>query len=369
MNGVAWVRAFLKEVLTSTIAQRVPSLVTLLLVLGATATVLVTAGRNAGAEAAVLARIDEVGTRTLTVYGQGDAPGFTSDLVADLARYDVIESVTGFGPVQDVTATANPDGTRVGMRTVYGSLGQQQMKTLQPMLGTSQVLATTTAADALGLLSGRGAISQIGGRELLVTGTIGLPAHLSDLEPLIVQPREPSTREQLASIAIVADTPQDLPLVTQVVTDQLVDVPRDKLRLESSQQLAELRRVIGGELTIQSRAIVLGVLGAAAAAALVVVWSIALMRRKDFGRRRALGATRAMILALILAQTLVVSTVSAVLGAVTGVAWLIAGGHPVPTVSYIAAVLIALVLTTTVASALPAGWAARRDPLTELRVP
>lgn len=367
VRGRLW--AFVKEVLASARAQRVPSLVTLLLVAGATATVLITAGRNAGAEAAVLSRIDEAGTRSLTVYAQGQAVGFTADLVTALSAYDVIESVTGFGPVQDVTAAAIPDGTRVGMRATYGHLGPRALRALTPVAGTGQALVTPTAADALGLTGDRGTVRQVTGREFLVTGTVDLPAHLAGLEPLVVEPRDPTVQDQLSSLVVIAVTPQDLPLVTRLVTEQLADIPRDQLKVESSQSLAELRRVISGELTAQSRAIVLGVLAAAAAATLVVVWSIALMRRRDFGRRRALGATRAMIVALILGQTLLVATVGALLGALAGLGWLLTRDQPIPTSAYTIAVVTGLVLVTTAASALPAAWAARRDPLTELRVP
>lgn len=367
----------LREILASVRAQRVPSLVTALLVLGATATVLATAGRNAGVEAAVLSRIDDIGTRSLSVYVQGNQPGFTPDVVRALASYDVIESVTGFGTVTDVTASANPAGTPVGMRTAYGRLGSTTLTVLAPVAGHRQAWATPAAAQVLGLTGGRGVVRMVdplasggsGGQEVFVTGSVELPAHLASIDPAVVVPGSLDSGEPLSSLVVVADTPQDLAMVTRLVQAHLGDIPRDKVRVESSQSLADVRRIVGGELTAQSRGIVVGVMTAAAAAALVVVWSMALMRRRDFGRRRALGATRMTIVALIVGQTFVISAAAALLGALAGVSWLAVGAQPIPTAPYIAAVVVGFALVTTLASALPAAWAARRDPLAELRVP
>jgi len=133
--------------------------------------------------------------------------------------------------------------------------------------------------------------------------------------------------------------------------------------------LAELRGVIDGQLTTQSHRLVLGILVACGFATLVNVWSLVLMRRRDFGRRRALGATRTMIVMLLSAQVAVISLVGALIGVTAGVAVLFIAGDPLPTVDYMVAVGAAFATTTTFAASLPALWAANRDPLTELRVP
>lgn len=368
MTGLRRVRVFGREVIASALAQRVTSIVTLLLVLGATTTVLATAGRNAGAEASVLARIDAAGTRALTVYAQGENEAFTSRAVELLAGYDVVEEVTGFGPVRDVTAAVNPDGTRVGMRTAYGTLAGVRLDQTVEVAGLSQVWGSQGAAAALGMPQGRGSIREINGPEHLLTRTVAVPEHLASLEPALLQPRDAASGEPLASMTVIAATPADLPLVTALVQSALADVPRDALRVESSQALADLRNVIGGELTRQSRGIILGVLAASAGAILVTIWSLVLIRRRDYGRRRALGATRAMILALVIAQTTVLAAVGAILGAGAGLAVLAQAGHPLPAWTYTAALVAGLTLTAAAASSLPALWAARRDPLTELRV-
>lgn len=359
----------LREVGASARSQRVTSLVTVLLILAATATVLVTAGRNAGVQGAVLAQLDAAGTRTLTIRAKGTPPEFTAAVVPQLAAYDLITSVTGFGPVHDVTAAAIPDATRVGMLPAYGTLGARPLADLTPVAGLPQAWATTTATESLGMPAQRGSVRALDGPEYLITGTAELPDHLRDLGPVVIEPRTSTPRDPLSTLVVVAATPQDLPLVSTLVGDALADIPRDDLTVESSQALADLRAVIDGELTRQSRGIVLGVLAGAAGTVLITIWSLVLMRRRDFGRRRALGASRSMILTLIIGQVLILATAGALLGAGLGLALLTRSGQPTPAPDYITAVVAALTLSATLAATAPAAWAARRDPLTELRVP
>lgn len=362
------IRPYAREVLASAVSQRAASIVTVLLLAVGTATVLVTAGRNAGAEAAVLSQIDAAGTRTLSIYGKGKHPEFSSRAVAGLARYDVVADVVGFGPVVDATGAAVPDGTRVGMRTAYGSIDGHALTEMPSVGGTPQTLVTHRAARALGLSGTSGSVRTIDGADYLVGGLIELPDFLQSMEPSLIVPESAEADEPLASMIVVADSPQDLPLVTRLVESTLSDVPREDLVVESSQAMADLREAIGGELTRQSRGVILGVVLASTSATLVTVWSLALMRRRDFGRRRALGATRSTIVALLVTQTVALATGGALLGCLVGAATLLAQDAPLPPAGYVVALAVTLIGAAALAAVLPAVWASRRDPLVELRV-
>ena len=106
-------------------------------------------------------------------------------------------------------------------------------------------------------------------------------------------------------------------------------------------------------------------------AALVAVnlFALVTMRRKDFGRRRALGASRGLIVALLLAQVLLLAVLGSVLG--LGIAYIALNlsGEPQAGVEFAMAVAIAGILAAALAALPPALVAARRDPLHELRVP
>lgn len=102
---------------------------------------------------------------------------------------------------------------------------------------------------------------------------------------------------------------------------------------------------------------------------MLVVWAVVLLRRKDLGRRRALGASRLMIIGLTVGQVAVLTLLGAGIGAGVASAIMVALGQPVPPWDFHVAVSVALVSASTLLCIVPALWAAQRDPLTELRVP
>lgn len=93
------------------------------------------------------------------------------------------------------------------------------------------------------------------------------------------------------------------------------------------------------------------------------------MRRKDYGRRRALGATRSFIVGLQLTQTALLVCAGVALGAVVAHGVLMAIGAPLPGPLFMLATAVLSLASALVASLLPAVVASRRDPVTELRVP
>ena len=363
---------FVREAIVAVAAQRVFAVLMLLVVAGSTFVILVTAGRSAAAQDAVLGRIDAQGTRTITVRAKGVQAGLSTQTVDQLSRLGSVEAVVGFGPVTDATAAAVPEGPRVGVRLAYGVLDGQPL--LQPELdaGAKVVWTSPASASALGLPEGRGALRILDGPELLVGRSLEVPAFLTEFEPLTVLPADRASRRTpagLSTIVVLARSPQDVDSLTSAVRGLLVDLPPDAASVETSSAMAQLRAAVSGELTRQSRGIVLGLLAAAAAATVLNVWGVVLLRRKDFGRRRALGATRLTIVLLIVTQVVVVSAIGALAGVGGGLAWLARGAGQQPPGAYCLAVAVALVAGAAVGAALPAAMAARRDPLRELRVP
>lgn len=366
--------AMVREILAAAWAQRVSTIVTALIIGGSALTILLTSGRSAAAEAAVLASIDAQGTRSVTVMSKGEDPALTRAMVDELRRLPEVADVVAFGPVEDVTAAAIPDGTRVGKRTAYGILGGSRVEQRVSDLGP-QAWVTSQAAHTLGMPPGArsGAVRVVDGEEYQITRALRLPEYLQGLEPAVIVP---ASREAplvgeggFAMIAILARTPESVSLVNDYARSLLVDLPRESVTVSTSEQMAELRRVVGGQLTAQGRAIVMGVLGGATLATLVNVWGMALMRRRDIGRRRALGATRSMIVGLMVGQVAVAALLAAVVGALIGMGVLVAGDGPVPRPSYVVALVVALTGVASVSAGIPALLASRRDPLTELRVP
>ncbi|MDQ3527977.1 MAG: hypothetical protein M3424_08900, partial [Actinomycetota bacterium] len=94
----------------------------------------------------------------------------------------------------------------------------------------------------------------------------------------------------------------------------LIDPPSFDVVIQSPVGLAELQAEVAGDLTTFGRTFLLGVLGAGALLVAIVVLADVLVRRTDLGRRRALGATRATILSLVIARTLLPALLGAAIG-------------------------------------------------------
>lgn len=157
----------------------------------------------------------------------------------------------------------------------------------------------------------------------------------------------PST--QGAVLAILARPPTDLQVVSPVA-------------------LAELQGEVMGDLARYGRGLLLAVLAAGALLTAVVVLADVLVHRADLGRRRALGAPRWVIVALVTGRVTLAATVGVVVGSVvTAVLLARTGQAPVPAFALGTAILA--VLAAAVAALPPALAASHRDPVHVLRTP
>jgi putative ABC transport system permease protein len=100
-----------------------------------------------------------------------------------------------------------------------------------------------------------------------------------------------------------------------------------------------------------------------------VVFAGTIGARRDFGRRRALGATRGQLMALVVLATLWPALAGTLVGTALGVLYLGSRLDQLPEWRFPVAVGILTVLVFATASAVPAAVAATRDPLRVLRVP
>lgn len=141
-----------------------------------------------------------------------------------------------------------------------------------------------------------------------------------------------------------------------------------RVSVEASPDLVEVQRVVSGDFGALSRQ--LGMV-AVLAGLVVVGFSMVLSvtaRRRDIGRRRALGATRSALRVLIIVQALQPAAIGAVAGTIGGAA---CGREPAPhrtTIELLIAVPLLAILAAVVGSIPAALLAALRDPVEVLRV-
>lgn len=343
----------------------------------AIALVLGTAGLSAASQAKVLSTVDEAGTRSVTIYSKKPDQGFPVSILDSLERLDIVEEAVGFGITTDVTNRSIVGGHKVALRTVYGRLARDLRSRVTTIgirsdnVHADQFHYAFASPDALELLAlppqGGGVQVINDGIDIAVVGQVQLSETFAKLTPTLLMPAQTDTG--LTAIYLSAKDAHSIPLLTELVRAHMREFTNEDYALSTSEQYAQLRAAINGELTESTHLLIIGVLLAGAGITMLVVWAVVLLRRKDLGRRRALGASRLMIVSLTMGQ---VGFLTA-LGSATGIAASYGVMHllasPLPPVDFAGALLIALSSASTLLSLIPALWAANRDPLAELRVP
>lgn len=356
-------------------SQPVATAVTALVVGAVCAVILATVGQSAAAEARVLDTIDEAGSRIIVVSDPNGRAGMYADSVEVVLALDRVEWALGLGPVIDVRnidlgAAARP----VPARRYYGDL-PSEVSGPSPAVGEALV-----GTDAITLLGVREPVAGIAGGDVsaAVVGRFDAEEPLAFLERGVLiaatsdpadQSRHPRSPARLRQLYVMADNVEAVDQLVRAVRVVVhADMPQ-ALAVESPRLLVELRAVIGSELAANSRRLMLLVLAVGLAIVAITLAGAVSQRRRDFGRRRALGATRSAIAVLVQTQTAVGAILGVIVGCIIGLiaVWRMAGS--LPSATFIAGVAVLTLLTALVAGLPPAVLAAFRDPVRVLRLP
>ena len=356
----------LAEAFRTAVSQPVSSVVTGLIVAGVCAAILSTTGQTVQAETEVLAQIDAAGTRSILITdAQGNA-GIRSDAVTRIANVSGVEWVIGLGPATDVRAAGVPGGNPAAVRPLHGTLpGQVHVNGLELTPGT--VLMGVEAQRILGLSTPIGGVTRDEGGYAVV-GSFQATDPLTFLNTSLITSPTPADTT-LRSVHILADTPQDVAQVADAALALLAPADRTSLAVQTSETLANIRATVQGELGQYGRQLITLVLAAGLVLTGLNIYGTINNRRRDLGRRRALGASRPTIIGLITTQTLLTALLGAAIGsAATNLALTQLGNTP-PPLNFTIAIITLATLTATIAALPPATIAAHRDPVTVLRVP
>lgn len=360
--------AVLRESVAAAIAAPVASIIVIVMIAGMCAAVLLTSGRTVGAEQAVISSIDSAGTRSIIVRAD-PAAGLDSSVLDRVRHIDGIEWAGAFGAATDVQNAGFLGGTRVPLRQAWGE--DWSAFELPDALPTGDAVAygSDLALEQLGMTEPVGQIRSGDGRVLGVGGRVAVPEHLRFMEPVLIAPESPGERAPVSVLVVIAGRPDLVAAVAAAVSSVLAVDDPTKVSVQTSEDLATLRALVEGQLGSFGRSLSLGILALTAILAAAILYGLVMLRRRDFGRRRALGASQRLIIILLVVQVGILGMIGAVVGIGAAVIVLIAGGDPMPGLAYIAGVAILAVLVGALASVLPAIAAARREPITELRVP
>ncbi|WP_219817097.1 FtsX-like permease family protein [Arthrobacter sp. GMC3] len=345
---------------------------TALLIAGMCIAVLLTSGRAAGAQQAVLGTLDEAGTRTILV--TTDRAGtIPAGIVQKLKNVDGIDWALALGPAEDVTNAAIPGGTKQslshGWATNWSAFGLR----ISPSSPESGI-ANQNVLEQLGLADNLGIVETASGIRYSVSGPARLPREGSTTLPDILIPHNPTAdanndSEDVQSLVIVTNSTAAVQPVAELLTGFIAPSDASSVHVQTSQRLVDLRAVVDDQLVVFGRVLTMGILAIASTLVGIVTFGLILLRRKEFGRRRALGASRKTVIALVLIEAAIVAAAGALIGEVAAASLLLALDDPMPPTTFMAGIAILAISAGIIASFLPAIFAARREPIVELRVP
>ena len=358
----------LGEAFAASRSQPVISAISFVLMAAMVTAVMLTTGKAVGSQEAVLSSVDAVTSRSIVVRAEPSA-GLDATALDRIGMIDGVSWAVGFGPAVDANNIRIAGGPKVPVRLAYASsFASVGIPRNIPMLGRS-LYASREAADQMGAVQGAAGLATTVGREYSLVGVLKTPKNLRFLEPLAIVPSESNQAAGLSVMVVVVDSPTMADAVARAVASSLGETDASKVTIESSQELAQLRKDVDRQLSRFGRNLVIAILGITSSLIAVMLYSLVLLRRKDFGRRRALGASRSFIVLMLLAQTGYVAAASTIGGLGLSAAILAIGGDPLPTARFCLALGVLTISTALSATALPAAVAANRDPIRELRVP
>lgn len=368
--------AWVSEAMRTALAHAGPLIAASIVIAIACATVLLTTGQTVAAEQSVLGRLDSMGTRVVTVSDNGGSAGMSSSSVGAVASMSTVSWAIGLGPVLDAHNSAVPaDGTGVASRPVFGDLRTVVELASGRWPQPGEALASEAAAAALGLGAGIGGVTLTNDSTVPVVGTYRVDPTLKGLTNLVVimPPNEVGASgaapapllylyAEAASIGEVDTVAASIP---EVVTAR----QPSSITVETPEGLRQARETIASDLAASSRFLMLATLAISLAIVMVTMLAAVSERKQDFGRRRALGATRSAIVAMVLVHAVAAGILGVLVGVAAGLAFTLTTGGQAPPALFILGLAALAIIATALAAIPPALLAARRDPVRILRVP
>lgn len=344
-------------------SQPVLTAIVALIAAAVVAITLATAGRAVAAERAVLARFDALDITVVQVLDDTGEAGLDAADVGRVRRMTGVDWAIGIGPVVDVRL-AGLRGEPVPSRVVVGS--SDLLRVDNPAAG--QAYVASASRTALGLTAASGAVETADGNQIPVTGSFTATGPLTSISDSVVVVDDAYTGPIRRLYLDVAD-PENIVAIAAAVAHVVGDRDGNRPRVEVSDDVALIRSAVRGELGGVSRVVVLQALAAGLVLGAITIFAGVQARRRDFGRRRALGATRGQLAALVVLQMLLVAIPGAAVGAVVGAVAAHRLAETWPGWSYPLAVAVLTVVAVAVAALPPAVVAAYRDPVEAIRVP
>lgn len=355
-------------------AQPIITITTALVIAIVCLVVLATTGQSAASEQAVVAHIDSLGSRLVVAFDQSGDAHIQPDSVKDVAALDQVSWAFAVGPVVDLTNADSPREDVVPARTLFGHTPTALPLTIGRAPGAGEAIIGTDAARTLGLRDGVGVVTD-GTRAWPVVGVFQADGPLSGLKGTVLVAAGATTvgagahPPEARYVYAMARDVGAVGLLSRALPAVLRSQHASAITIDEPSGVIELREAVAGELGRSSRMLMALVLAVGLSIITITVTGAVAGRRRDFGRRRALGASRTAIVVLVLLQTATAGLAGAIVGTGAGLVVVhnLAGREP--SLGFTCGVAALSFLIALVGSVAPAILAANRDPVQILRVP
>jgi putative ABC transport system permease protein len=348
-------------------AQKVAATLVAVLAAAMCVTTLLTVGRADAAAQQVQQHIEDAGSRRLVITDSRSGGFLSPSIVRSAASLDTVERAVGVSVTFDVRSAAAGDGADpVPARSIVGDLQSVAELESGRWPGPGEAVAARTVLDRLGFDGPVGTVKIDAVRTVPIVGEVRARAPFGNLVDGVIVAALPGQQSMSLDIVVTSSAASK---TTETVVLRILDRsdPRD-LDIASPATLADVQQSVVGDLGRFGRRLMLLVLGAGALLVAAVTLADVLLHSKDSGRRRALGATRGVLVGVTVARATYAAVVGALLGAATAAAALRAAALPVD-VHFLLATALLAVLTTAISAIPPALLASLRDPVRVLRTP
>jgi putative ABC transport system permease protein len=333
------------------------------------AVVLATTGRTAATERSVVSSIETLGARIVVLTDADRRAHIDPTSVGDVAAIDGVSWAFGLGPAESGQNAVMPQVMVVTTRALVGDLPSSvEMVSGRPAIMPDEALAGTTAVANLALGDVAGGVSTAS-RQVGVVGCIRSTGVLDFLNETVLYRTTPSSEAPVVQIYLAVDEPVAAQGIAQEALARLTADSPDSVNVEVSSSIIALSDVVSGKLGASSRQLMAVLLLVGLAINTAVTAAMVASHRRDFGRMRALGASRSALVVIVLTGCSVAAGGGALLGAVLGLVLIATSAATFPAWGFVAGVALSAVLVALLGAVVPAVLAARSDPVAILRVP
>ncbi|MDO5726789.1 MAG: hypothetical protein Q4Q03_02570 [Bowdeniella nasicola] len=336
--------------------QIIPTLLLIIVALGATIGALLTAGQQVAQQQILENKLQSPAAGLIVIRAQNGT--INPAVVSMLQRTDGVEAAFGVGDI--ITAEPSIPGIPVTAWEVTDVTAAYRLTTGRAPR-TGEAVIAENLLPTLGWDQPAGSITTpAGGVVGVIAGGAPRPGYNTFADAVLIQADHLT---ELRSIYVMAQTLADVSNTQAAALSYIGEELDTAVESSGLQIVSELTQ---GDYAAYARSMLLTVLALGAFLTAIVSLTYVLLYKRLLGRRRALGITRSDLALVTLIRIAIPIAIGAIIGGSGAFVLSRFRYGPLPA-SYAIAVVSAIASTSCLAAAVPIAWAVRRDPVTILR--